>query len=174
VYFPRKSIERAIRIAKQSGLPLKVAAKVDKADQHYFNTTVESLFKQSYVEFIGEISEAQKPAFLCGAKALLFPIDWPEPFGLLMIGAMACGTPVISFNHGSVPEVIDHGITGFIVNDEAQALAALTQLHTLSRTRIHAQFEQRFTAEIMIKRCIDVYTSAIEQYSQSRYRMAAG
>src|SRR6202022_3210834 len=112
---PEKRVDTAIRIAAQSGLPLKIAAKVDKVDQEYFKAEIEPLLAQAHVEFVGEIDEAQKPEFLSGAKALLFPIDWSEPFGLGMIESMACGTPVVAFNRGSVPEVIDHGVTGYIV-----------------------------------------------------------
>ncbi|WP_438451789.1 glycosyltransferase, partial [Listeria monocytogenes] len=118
---PEKRVDTAIRIAAQSGLPLKIAAKVDKADADYFKEVIEPLLDQAHVEFIGEINEAQKPAFLSGAKALLFPIDWPEPFGLVMIEAMACGTPVIAFKRGSVPEVIDNGVSGFVVEDDLSA-----------------------------------------------------
>ena len=123
---PEKGVDKAIRIAGKAGVKLKIAAKIDAADQAYWDEQIGPLVAASpHVEFIGEINDAQKPGFLSGAHALLFPIDWPEPFGLVMIEAMACGTPVIAFNHGSVPEVIDHGLTGFIVPDEAAAVAAI-------------------------------------------------
>jgi glycosyltransferase involved in cell wall biosynthesis len=122
---PEKGVDTAIRIAVQSGLPLRIAAKVDEADREYFTTTIQPLLSHPRVEFVGEISEVQKPAFLSGAKALLFPIDWSEPFGLVMIEAMACGTPVIAFNRGSVPEVIDHGVTGYVCEDVQGAVCAL-------------------------------------------------
>jgi glycosyltransferase involved in cell wall biosynthesis len=157
-----KRPDLAVRIAAQSGLPLKIAAKVDKADQAYFNAEVEPLLSQVDVEFLGEISEQQKPGFLSGAKALLFPIDWSEPFGLVMIEAMACGTPVIAFNRGSVPEVIDHGVTGYICEDVEDALGALQRLDELSRTEIRAQFERRFTAMTMAQNYVNSYTSLLQ------------
>ncbi len=154
---PEKGLDRAIRIAGAAGLPLKVAAKVDRADQEYYETEIRPLLNQCHVEFIGEINDAQKSAFLGGAHALLFPIDWPEPFGLVMIEAMACGTPVIAFNHGSVPEVIDDGVSGFVVQDEAAAIAALGRLHSLDRGGVRRRFEQRFTARRMAEDYLEIY-----------------
>ena len=159
---PEKRADTAIKIAAMSGLPLKIAAKVDKVDQDYFKSEIEPLLSQAHVEFVGEIDEASKPEFLSRAKALLFPIDWNEPFGLVMIEAMACGTPVIAFNRGSVPEVIDHAVTGFIVEDAQSAVAALDRLDELSREEIRAQFERRFTAETMAKRYVECYTALIQ------------
>jgi glycosyltransferase involved in cell wall biosynthesis len=159
---PEKRVDTAIRIAAQSGLPLKIAAKVDKADQDYFKAEIEPLLSQAHVEFVGEINEAQKPEFLSGAKALLFPIDWSEPFGLVMIESMACGTPVIAFNRGSVPEVIDHGLTGYIVEDVQGAVAALQRLDELSRVQIRAQFERRFSAKTMAQNYVDGYMALAE------------
>lgn len=159
---PEKRPDTAIKIAAQSGLPLKIAAKVDKVDQEYFEREIEPLLKTADVEFIGEINESQKPAFLSGAKALLLPIDWPEPFGLVMIEAMACGTPVIAFNRGSVPEVVDHGLTGFVVEDVYGAVAAVDRLGELSRQEIRAQFERRFTADTMAQNYVDVYSNMIQ------------
>ncbi len=159
---PEKRVDSAIRIAAQSGLPLKIAAKVDKVDQDYFKTEIEPLLSQAHVEFVGEINEAQKPEFLSGAKALLFPIDWSEPFGLVMIESMACGTPVIAFNRGSVPEVIDHGLTGFIVEDVQGAVAAVQRLDELSRSRIREQFERRFSAKTMAQNYVDGYMALVE------------
>ena len=159
---PEKRPDTAIKIAAQSGLPLKIAAKVDKVDQEYFEREIEPLLKTADVEFIGEINESQKPAFLSGAKALLLPIDWPEPFGLVMIEAMACGTPVIAFNRGSVPEVVDHGLTGFVVEDVYGAVAAVERLHELSRKDIRAQFEHRFTADIMAQNYVNVYSKMVQ------------
>ena len=150
-------MDKAIRIAGQCGVKLKIAAKVDKADQDYFDEEIRPLLSQPHVEFIGEINDAQKPEFLSGAHALLFPIDWPEPFGLVMIESMACGTPVIAFNRGSVPEVVDDGVTGFIVRDEAEAVAAVSKLDMLSRKRVRAQFETRWTARRMAQDYLDVY-----------------
>ncbi|CAB3768143.1 glycosyltransferase family 4 protein [Paraburkholderia solisilvae] len=159
---PEKRVDTAIRIAAQSGLPLKIAAKVDKVDMDYFKTEIEPLLSQAHVEFIGEINEAQKPEFLSGAKALLFPIDWSEPFGLVMIESMACGTPVIAFNRGSVPEVIDHGLTGYIVEDVQGAVAALQRIDELSREQIRAQFDKRFSAKTMAQNYVDGYMTLVE------------
>jgi glycosyltransferase involved in cell wall biosynthesis len=154
---PEKRPDRAIRIARACGLPLKIAAKVDKVDQHYFDTVIRPMLDQPGVEMVGEISESEKPAFLSGALALLFPIDWPEPFGLVMIEAMACGAPVIAFNRGSVPEIIEDGLTGFIVEDEVGAIGAVERLHTLSRQRVRGRFEERFTARRMAEDYLSVY-----------------
>ena len=133
---PEKGVDKAIRIAGAAGMQLMIAAKVDNADREYYDSEIKPLIDASpWVEFIGEINDSQKPAFLSGAHALLFPIDWPEPFGLVMIESMACGTPVIAFNRGSVPEVIDDGLTGFIVHDEATAIAAVDRLGELDRLR---------------------------------------
>jgi glycosyltransferase involved in cell wall biosynthesis len=170
---PEKRVDTAIRIAAQTGLPLKIAAKVDKVDQDYFKRDIEPLLSQAHVEFVGEINEAQKPAFLSGAKALLFPIDWSEPFGLVMIESMACGTPVIAFNRGSVPEVIDHGVTGFIVEDVQGAVAALHQLDELSRSEIRAQFERRFTSRTMAQNYLDAYQTLIEANNRPLLRQVA-
>ncbi len=157
---PEKGVDRAIRIAGKAGLKLRIAAKVDNADKEYYDTMIKPLIRGNPdVEFIGEINDAQKPAFLSGAHALIFPIDWPEPFGLVMIESMACGTPVIAFNCGSVPEVIDNGVTGFIVNDIDQAVAATGRLHTLDRARVRATFDRRFTARRMAEDYVDVYES---------------
>ncbi|MCI1043155.1 glycosyltransferase family 4 protein [Caballeronia zhejiangensis] len=158
---PQKRADLAIEIAARSGLPLKIAAKVDKADEKYFASTVEPLLSQAHVEFIGEISETRKPDFLSGAKALLFPIDWNEPFGLVMIESMACGTPVIAFKRGAVPEVIDHGVTGFICEDVQDAVGALHRIDELSRARVRAQFERRFSASRMAQNYVDAYTSML-------------
>ena len=155
---PEKGVDRAIRIAGKAGMKLKIAAKVDNADKVYYDTVVRPLIENNPdVEFIGEINDAQKPAFLSGAHALLFPIDWPEPFGLVMIEAMACGTPVIAYNHGSVPEVLEEGLTGFIVNDEDGALAALKKLDRLDRTQVRSTFDRRFTARRMAEDYVGVY-----------------
>ena len=135
---PEKGVDKAIRIAGRAGMKLKIAAKVDNADKDYYETEIEPLLSQGHVEFIGEIDDSQKPAFLSGAHALLFPIDWPEPFGLVMIEAMACGTPVIAFDRGSVPEVMDDGVTGFIVDNEDEAVAAIGRLGELDRAKVRA------------------------------------
>jgi glycosyltransferase involved in cell wall biosynthesis len=146
---PEKRADRAIGIAERCGIPLKIAAKVDGADRDYYEERIRPMLNSPNVEFIGEITDAEKSDFLSGAVALLVPIDWPEPFGLVMIEAMACGTPVIAFNRGSVPEIIDEGLTGFIVEDELSAIGAVHRLGQLSRAKVRAQFEKRFTARRM-------------------------
>ncbi len=156
---PEKRPDRAIRIARACGIPLKIAAKVDNADRDYFESVIKPMLAGPGVEMIGEINEAQKPAFLSGAIGLLMPIDWPEPFGLVMIEATACGTPVIAINRGSVPEVIDDGISGFIVEDETGAIGAVERLGELDRTRVRAQFEARFTARRMALDYLGLYRS---------------
>ena len=137
-----------------------MAAKVDKVDYEYFASTIEPMLGPD-AELIGEINDAAKSTFLSGAKALLMPIDWPEPFGLVMIEAMACGTPVIAFNHGSVPEIIEDGLTGFIVSNEAEAIDALKRIDTLDRAAIRARFEERFTARRMAEDYLATYESLI-------------
>ena len=156
---PEKGIERAIRIAEHCGVKLKVAAKVDKADEDYYNEQIKPLRQSGHVEFIGEINDAEKPEFLSGAIALLFPIDWPEPFGLVMIEAMACGAPVIAFNRGSVPEIIEDGLTGFVVEDVNGAIGAVDRLGHLSREAIRRRYEERFTARRMAQDYLAVYRS---------------
>jgi glycosyltransferase involved in cell wall biosynthesis len=154
---PEKRPDRAIAIAKRSGLRLKIAAKVDAVDRAYFHETIEPLLDDPLIEFVGEIGDEQKSAFLGNATALLFPIDWPEPFGLVMIEAMACGTPVIAWRSGAVPEVIEDGMTGFIVDNEDQALAAIADVGRLDRREIRSVFEQRFTARVMARNYQQLY-----------------
>jgi glycosyltransferase involved in cell wall biosynthesis len=156
---PEKGPDRAIRIARACGIPLKIAAKVDKVDQHYFETVIRPMLDGPGVEMIGEISEAEKPAFLSGAIGLLMPIDWPEPFGLVMIEAMGCGTPVIAFNRGSVPEIVEDGLTGFIVEDETGAIGAVERLSSLSREKVRGRYEERFTTRRMAEDYLSVYRS---------------
>jgi glycosyltransferase involved in cell wall biosynthesis len=158
---PEKRLDRAIEIAQAAGLPLRIAAKVDRADEAYFRERIAPLLNTRGVEFIGEIDERAKAAFLGDARALLFPIDWPEPFGLVMIEAMACGTPVLAFNCGSVPEVIDPGVTGYIVDSVAEALRALGPLLKLDRRRIRRRFEERFTAGRMAADYVRFYASQL-------------
>jgi glycosyltransferase involved in cell wall biosynthesis len=160
---PEKGIDRAIRIAEHCGVPLKVAAKVDIADREYFDEMIEPMIRSGNVEYIGEINDKDKSEFLSGAIALLVPIDWPEPFGLVMIEAMACGTPVIAFNRGSVPEVIDDGVTGFIVEDINGAIGAVDRLGHLSREKIRQRFEERFTARRMAQDYLAVYRSMMDR-----------
>jgi glycosyltransferase involved in cell wall biosynthesis len=158
---PEKRPDRAIAIARAVGIPLKIAAKVDSADEVYFRTEIEPLLRGSGVEFIGEINDRQKTQFLGDAQALLFPIDWPEPFGLSMIEAMACGTPVLAFGCGSVPEIIDEGITGAVVHTMADAIAAVPGLIALDRAKVRARFEQRFSARRMSTDYVKVYRELI-------------
>ena len=161
---PEKGFDRAIRIAQHCGMPLKIAAKVDRADQDYYDEQIRPMIKaNSNVEYIGEIADKDKSEFLSGATVLLVPIDWPEPFGLVMIEAMACGTPVIAFNRGSVPEVIDDGLTGFIVEDINGAIGAVDRLDHLSRAKIRGQFEKRFTARRMAQDYLSVYRSLADR-----------
>jgi glycosyltransferase involved in cell wall biosynthesis len=159
---PEKGVDRAIRIALRSGIPLKIAAKIDVADRDYYDEVIRPIINQPGIEYIGEIDDRQKPEFLSGALGLLLPIDWPEPFGLVMIEAMACGTPVIAYNFGSVPEVIDEGVTGFIVEDESGAVAAVARLGELSRSGVRRQFENRFTARRMALNYCEAYQSLID------------
>jgi glycosyltransferase involved in cell wall biosynthesis len=159
---PEKGTDRAIRIAQRCGLPLKIAAKVDKADCDYFEQRIRPLLDSPAVQFIGEIGDAEKPTFLSAAVALLAPIDWPEPFGLVTIEAMACGTPVIAYNRGAVPEIVEDGVTGFVVEDEASAAAAVARAGSLSRPAIRARFEQRFTARRMAQEYLALYRELIE------------
>ena len=158
---PEKRPDRAIEIAKRTNLPLKIAAKVDKVDQDYFDHTIRPLLDDPRVEFVGEIGEAEKQPFLAGARALLFPVDWPEPFGLVLIEAMACGTPIVAWRQGSVPEVVDHGVTGFIVDDLDEAVAAVQQIASLERADIRRRFESRFTVERMARDYLAVYDSLL-------------
>jgi glycosyltransferase involved in cell wall biosynthesis len=158
---PEKGPDRAIEIAKRLGMPLKMAAKVDPADEAYFREQIEPLLDHPLIDFIGEIGDAQKPAFLGGAAALLFPIDWPEPFGLVMIEAMACGTPVVAYGSGSTPEVVDEGVTGYIVHDEDAAVAAVRAIESLDRREVRRRFDRRFSATAMARSYLDVYADRL-------------
>jgi glycosyltransferase involved in cell wall biosynthesis len=165
---PEKAPDAAIRIAAKAGMKIKMAAKVDKVDEEYFKTTVEPLLPLGDIEFIGEIGENQKGEFLGNAAALVFPIAWREPFGLVMIEAMACGTPVIAFNNGSVPEVLEDGLTGFIVENEAEATRAVAKIGTLDRDRIRAEFDRRFTAHHMAENYLRLYSRLADESRLSR------
>jgi len=167
---PVKGVERAIRIAEACGTPLRIAAKVDSVDELYFEQAVKPLLDSPLVDYIGEISDGEKSAFLSGARALLFPIDWPEPFGLVMIEAMACGTPVVAFRRGSVPEVLEHGLTGFIVDDEAEAVLAVQRLGEISRARVREAFERRFTADRMTDHYLDIYQALVDRRAPGTQR----
>ncbi len=165
---PEKRVDRAIEIAKRVGMPLKIAAKVDRVDQDYFENVVTPLLRDPLIEFIGEIGEEEKDEFLGKAYALLFPIDWPEPFGLAMIEAMACGTPVIAYRHGSVEEVIEEGSTGFIVNQIESAVDAVKRVAELSRKRCREVFEKRFSVKRMASDYMKVYERLVEQAQDER------
>ena len=154
---PEKGPDRAIRIARAAGIPLRIAAKVSDADRPWFEAVIQPMVAGGGVELVGEITDGQKAAFLSGAIGLLMPVDWPEPFGLVMIEAMACGTPVLAFNRGSVPEIVDEGVTGFIVEDEAAAIAAVGRLRSLPRNLVRNRFAQRFTARRMAEGYLAAY-----------------
>jgi glycosyltransferase involved in cell wall biosynthesis len=162
---PEKRPDRAIRIARTLGIPLKIAAKVDKVDEAYFREQIAPLLSDPGVEFIGEIDERSKAEFLGEALALLFPIDWPEPFGLVMIEAMACGTPVLAFRRGSVAEIIDQGVTGGIVDTMDEAMRMLPRVIALDRHAVRRRFEQRFSSARMATDYVALYRSLLEQSS---------
>jgi glycosyltransferase involved in cell wall biosynthesis len=169
---PEKSMDRAIRIAQRCGIPLKIAAKVDRADHEYYEQVIKPLLDTSLVEYIGEISDQEKPEFLSGALALLLTIDWPEPFGLVMIEAMACGTPVIAFNRGSVPEIVEDDITGYIVEDEISAVNAVHRIGQLNRQQVRRRFEERFTARRMALDYLAAYREVM-QVDKPRLKVVA-
>jgi glycosyltransferase involved in cell wall biosynthesis len=154
---PEKGPETAIRLAQRSGRPLRIAAKIPRCENQYFKDRIEPMLDGTGVQFIGEIDDRTKGTFLGKAAALLFPIDWPEPFGLVMIEAMACGTPVIAMRRGSVPEIIEEGVTGFVVDNEEEALAAISRLGTIDRRRVRAEFEKRFAAHRMAQDYLQLY-----------------
>ena len=155
---PEKRVDRAIEIAKRVGMPLKIAAKVDPADRRYFKREIEPLLTDPHIEWLGEINDKHKDEFLGNAYALLFPIDWPEPFGLVMIESMACGTPVVAYAGGSVEEVMEDGVTGFVVNDMERAVEAVRRVGDLSRARCREVFDKRFTARRMANDYVKVFT----------------
>ncbi|MGA2351108.1 MAG: glycosyltransferase family 4 protein [Terracidiphilus sp.] len=160
---PEKRLDRAIEIAKLVGMPLRIAAKIDPADQDYYDRCIKSLLEEPQTEFIGEIAEEEKTEFLGNARALLFPIDWPEPFGLVMIEAMACGTPVIAFRGGAVEEIIDDGVTGFIVSSIEEATEAVRNVSLIDRNLCRATFERRFSARRMCHDYLRAYKRTIEK-----------
>jgi glycosyltransferase involved in cell wall biosynthesis len=165
---PEKRVDRAIEIARRAGLPLRIAAKIDPADRAYFESVVAPLLGDPLIEFIGEIGGPQKNDFLGGALALLFPIDWPEPFGLVMIEAMACGTPVIAFRGGSVAEVVKDGVSGFVVDSVDEAVKAVTRLPEIDRRRCRAWFEERFNVGRMVDEYLEVYERVIRSAGNMR------
>ena len=158
---PEKRVDRAIEIARMAGLPLRVAAKIDEVDRNYFESEISDLLANSDVEFVGEIAEKEKTEFLGNASALLFPIDWPEPFGLVIIESMACGTPVIAFRGGSVAEIVDEGVTGFIVESVEEAVEALQRIPSLDRRACHQRFLERFTSRRMCQEYLAAYEREI-------------
>ena len=160
---PEKRVDRAIEIARRAGKKLRIAAKVDRADIDYFEHQIRPLLAMPHVEFVGEITEEEKNDFLGAATALLFPIDWPEPFGLVLIEAFACGTPVIAFDEGSVPEIVQDGVTGFRVQSVGEAVAALGKLPSLDRAVCRRVFEERFTAARMAADYVGIYERIIRR-----------
>ena len=169
---PEKRVDRAVEIARRSGMKLKIAAKIDKADEKYFHEEIEELFCDPAVEYLGELGGADKRRFLGGAKALLFPIDWPEPFGLVMIEAMASGTPVVAWRRGSVPEVMEDGVTGFVVNSIGEAVDAVGRLDSLDRRKCRTAFDARFTAARMARDYVALYEK-IRQHGSARVNPSA-
>lgn len=169
---PEKRVDRAVAIARAVGLPLKIAAKVDRVDERYFRDEIAPLLDQPDIEYVGEIDETRKAAFLGDARALLFPIDWPEPFGLAMIEAMACGTPVLAFRHGSVPEVVEDGVTGYVVDSVEEAICKLGGLLALDRARVRRRFEQRFTSDRMAEDYVRIYQELLARRPSRREELA--
>jgi glycosyltransferase involved in cell wall biosynthesis len=165
-FSPEKRADRAIEIARLANVKIKIAAKVDKADERYFEKEIRHLLDQPHVEYLGEVGEAEKKKLLGNASAMLFPIDWPEPFGMVMIEAMASGTPVIAFNHGSVPEVIEHGKTGFIVDTIEKAAEALKNIHLINRDDCRDTFENKFSATVMAQNYIRLYEKTIHKIQE--------
>jgi glycosyltransferase involved in cell wall biosynthesis len=160
---PEKRCDRAIEIALACETPLRIAAKVDAVDRAYFEQQIEPMLDHPLVTFVGEIDDAVKDDFVGHARALLMPIDWPEPFGLVLIEALACGTPVIAYGHGSVPELLAHGETGFIVHDQEQAIAAARDIARIDRAACRAAFERRFCARVMAENYLAHYRRLIDQ-----------
>lgn len=158
---PEKGVDRVIEIARRTGMKLKIAAKIDRVDQAYFESQIRPLLNDPLIEFVGEIDDTEKSAFLGDARGLLFPIDWPEPFGLTMIEAMACGTPVVAYRRGSVPEVVEHGLTGFIVDTIDEAVSAVHRLGELNRGRVRDRFVERFSVERMADDYLAIYEALI-------------
>lgn len=159
---PEKGVDQAIEIAKRAGMPLKIAAKIDRADQKYFDTCIRHLMDDSLIDFVGEISDQEKNDFLGKATALLFPINWAEPFGIVLIEAMACGVPVIAYPAGSVPEIIENGVNGFLVHDAQEAVRAVKQISTIDRDVCRQQFEERFTAKRMAREYLAIYERIVK------------
>jgi glycosyltransferase involved in cell wall biosynthesis len=170
---PEKRVDRAIEIARQAGLPIRIAAKIDAADRTYFEREIAHLFELPFVEYLGEVGGRDKERLLGGAAALLFPIDWSEPFGLVMIEAMACGTPVIAWREGSVPEVVSDGVTGFIVESVDDAVRAIARLGEIDRRGCREEFDRRFTVARMARDYVRVYARVIEAHRGSTSTLSA-
>jgi glycosyltransferase involved in cell wall biosynthesis len=170
---PEKRVDRAIEIAKRVGIPVRIAAKIDAADHAYYQQVIRPLLRHPLVEYVGEIGPREKGAFLGGARAVLFPVDWPEPFGLVMIEAMACGTPVIAFRAGSVPEVMRPGVSGFVVDDIDAAVTALGDIARFDRAACRAYFEGRFTVSAMTDGYLSVYRDVISSLEEPPSTLAA-
>jgi glycosyltransferase involved in cell wall biosynthesis len=160
---PEKRVDRAIDIAQQCGLPLYIAAKIDKADEAYFNECIKPLFRDPLIEYVGEIGEPEKRELLEHAYALLFPIDWPEPFGLVMIESFACGTPVIAYRHGSIPEIVEDGMTGYVVTNQEEAVRAAESIGSIDRKRCREVFERRFTVAHMAENYLRIYERLLSE-----------
>jgi glycosyltransferase involved in cell wall biosynthesis len=172
---PEKRVDRAIEVAKRVQMPLKIAAKVDETDEKYFEEEIKPLLDHPLIEFVGEVGEDEKEEFLGNAYALLFPINWPEPFGLVMIEAMACGTPIIAYDRGSVTEVLDHGRTGFIVNNLEEAVDAVQRVPTIERKQCRRAFEDRFSAARMAQDYVAIYQQLVDDKqmtAEKGYRVA--
>jgi glycosyltransferase involved in cell wall biosynthesis len=168
-FSPEKRADRAIEIARRAGMKIKIAAKVDKADERYFEKEIRHLLDQPHVEYLNEVGESEKGPLLANAKALLFPIDWPEPFGMVLIEAMACGTPIIAYAHGSVPEIIEHGKNGFVVNSMDKAVEALKNIHLISREECRAIFEKKFSDIVMAKNYMRLYERSLLKQPQRKF-----
>jgi glycosyltransferase involved in cell wall biosynthesis len=164
---PEKGLDQAIAIAKRAGMPLKIAAKVDRADKEYFEHCIKPLLQDPLIEFLGEVGFPEKNALLGGAAAFLFPIVWPEPFGIVMIEALACGTPIIAYPQGSVPEVVEDGITGFLVHNVAEAVDAVQRIGSIDRAMCRRQFEERFTASLMSSQYVQLYETILRHKNES-------
>ena len=170
---PEKRVDRAIEIARRAGVTLLIAAKIDRADRDYFAATVEPMLNDPGVQFVGEVDEAEKVRLIGQARALLFPIDWPEPFGMVVIEALSCGTPVIAWNHGSIPELLEHGVTGFVVDSIEAAAEAVDRARTLDRAACRKAFEARFEAGRMAREYVTIYEKVIERGGRRLEAMSA-
>ncbi len=168
-FSPEKRADRAIEIARRAKVKIKIAAKVDKADERYFEKEIRHLLDQPHVEYLHEIGEEEKGPLLANAKALLFPIDWPEPFGMVLIEAMACGTPIIAYNHGSVPEIVEHGKTGFVVDSIEKATEALENINLISRDECLATFQRRFSNIVMAENYVRLYEKSLRIKSERSF-----